>query len=202
MKITTQMVKELRDATGAGVMEAKKALEGSNGDFEKAADSLRAKGAVEAAERADRIASEGVVEVYSHPGARVGVMLELNSETDFVARNELFQILAHDLVLHVAAMQPSYLSPEDVPQEELDIAIEGWRTEALNEGKPADIVEKIVSGRVNKYYEEVCLLEQPFVKDDTVKVKELITEAIRTLGENIVVRRFVRYELGEADRRV
>lgn len=199
MKISTEMVKELREATGAGVMEAKKALEATDGDFDKAAASLRAKGAAQAAERADREASEGVVEVYSHPGARVGVILELNSETDFVARNELFQNLAHDLVLHVAAMQPLYVSPEDVPQEELDRAADAWKADALEEGKPPEIAEKIVSGRINNFYEEVCLMEQPFVKDDSVKVKDLITEAIRTLGENIVVRRFARYELGEAD---
>jgi elongation factor Ts len=197
MKISVEKVKELRDETGAGVMEAKKALEAAGGDFEKAAEALRIKGAAEAAERADREASEGVVEVYAHPGNRVGVMVELNCETDFVARNEQFQSLAHDLTLHVAAMQPRFVSIEDVPQNLVERESEKIREQALAEGKPEEIVEKIVSGRMNKFYEEYCLLEQPFVKDDEVKVQTLITDAIRTMGENIVVRRFVRYELGE-----
>ncbi|RMG89018.1 MAG: translation elongation factor Ts [Chloroflexi bacterium] len=198
MKITAQMVKELRDVTGAGVLEAKKALEEANGDFEKAVDALREKGAARAAKRADRAANEGVIELYAHPGNRVGVMLELNCETDFVARNEQFRELAHDLALHIAAMSPRYLTPEDVPQEELDREISVLRAQALAEGKPEQIVEKIVAGRLNKFYEEVCLMEQPFVKDDKVKIKDLLTQAIGTIGENIVVRRFVRYELGEA----
>ncbi|MFZ0548564.1 MAG: translation elongation factor Ts [Candidatus Promineifilaceae bacterium] len=199
MKVSTAMVKELRDATGAGVLEAKKALEGANGDFDKAVDTLREKGAARAAKRADREAAEGVIEVYSHPGSRVGVMLELNCETDFVARNEQFQTLAHDLALHVAAMRPKYLTPEEVPQAELDRELDVFRNQALAEGKPAEIVEKIVTGRVRKFYEEICLLEQPFVKDDNVKIKDLITDAIRVTGENIIVRRFARYELGESE---
>ena len=197
MKISVEKVKELRDETGAGVMEAKKALEAAGGDFEKAAEALRIKGAAEAAERADREAREGVVEVYAHPGSRVGVMVEVNCETDFVARNEQFQSLAHDLALHVAAMQPRFVSIEDVPQNIVDRESEKIREQALAEGKPEDIVDKIISGRMNKFYEEYCLLEQPFVKDDEVKVQTLITDAIRTMGENIVIRRFVRYELGE-----
>lgn len=197
MKISVEMVKELRNETGAGVMEAKKALEAAGGDFEEAATALRAKGAAEAAERSEREAREGVIEVYAHPGSRVGVMVELNCETDFVARNEQFQSLAHDLALHVAAMQPRYLSSEDIPQEVVDQETEMIRDQALNEGKPADIVEKIISGRMSKFYEEYCLLEQPFVKDDSVKVQALITDAIRMMGENILIRRFVRYELGE-----
>ncbi|MCA9934797.1 MAG: translation elongation factor Ts [Ardenticatenaceae bacterium] len=198
MTITTAMVKELRDLTGAGVLEAKKALEAASGDFDTAVDALRAKGAARAAKRADRTAKEGVVEVYAHPGSRVGVMLELNCETDFVARNEQFVNLAHDLALHVAAMSPRYLTREEVPQEDLNRELQVLREQALAEGKPEQIVEKIVSGRVNKFYEETCLLEQPFVKDDKVKIQELITDAIRTTGENIIIRRFVRYELGEA----
>jgi elongation factor Ts len=197
MKISVELVKELRNETGAGVMEAKKALEDAGGDMEVAATALRAKGAAEAAERSDREAREGVVEVYAHPGSRVGVMVELNSETDFVARNEKFQSLAHDLALHVAAMQPRYLGTDDIPQDVVDKETEMIRDQALTEGKPADIVEKIISGRMSKFYEEYCLLEQPFVKDDTVKVKDLITEAVRMMGENIMIRRFVRYELGE-----
>ncbi|MCI0398328.1 MAG: translation elongation factor Ts [Chloroflexi bacterium] len=197
MKITTEMVKELREATGAGVLEAKKALEASDGDFEKAVDALREKGLARAAKRADREASEGVIEVYAHPGSRVGVILELNCETDFVARNEMFQSLAHDLALHIAAMSPRYLRPEDVPQEELDREMDVLRAQTIAEGKPAEIADKIVSGRLSKFYEEICLLEQPFVKDEKSKIKDLVANAISTLGENVVVRRFARYELGE-----
>lgn len=197
MKITTAMVKELRESTGAGILEAKKALEETNGDMDGAADLLRSKGVEEAADRAHRDVAEGVIEVYSHPGARLGVILELNCETDFVARNERFQTLAHDLVLHVAAMQPLYVSPDDVPQDKLETMLEELRSEARAQGKPEDIVEKIVSGKIDKFYEESCLTEQPFVKDDDVKVKDLVTEAIRMLGENIVIRRFERYELSE-----
>jgi len=198
MKVTTEMVKELREATGAGVLEAKKALETSGGDFDRAVDTLREKGAVRAAKRAGREASEGLIEMYSHPGNRIGVILELNCETDFVARNEQFRELAHDLALHITAMHPRYLSPEDVPQAELERETEVLRAQAQAEGKPENVVEKIVAGRINKFYEEICLLEQPFVKNDKVKVKDMITEAIRTTGENIVLRRFERYELGEA----
>jgi elongation factor Ts len=196
MKISAAMVKELRDATGAGVLEAKKALEAANGDFDKAVDTLREKGAARAAKRADREASEGVIELYSHPGSRMGVILELNCETDFVARNEDFQNLAHDLALHIAALNPQYLEPDDVPQEVLDRELDVLRNQALAEGKPAEIVEKVVSGRVRKFYEEFCLMEQPFVKNDKLKVKDLVTDAIRKTGENIIIRRFARYELG------
>jgi elongation factor Ts len=198
MNITTAMVKELRDATGAGVLEAKKALEVANGNFDAAVDALRAKGAARAAKRADRAAKEGVIELYAHPGNRVGVILELNCETDFVARNEQFRELAHDLALHIAAMSPRYLTREDVPQEELDRELDVLREQALSEGKPEAIVEKIVSGRVNKFYEEFCLMEQRFVKDEKIAINDMITEAIRTTGENIIIRRFARYELGEA----
>ena len=197
MKITTQMVKELREATGAGVLDAKKALEASNGDFDKAVDTLREKGAARAAKRSGREASEGIIELYAHPGNRVGVILELNCETDFVARNEEFTNLAHDLALHIAAMSPQYITTDEVPTAELERETEVLRNQALAEGKPEQVVEKIVAGRMNKFYEEFCLLEQPFVKDDKVKIKELITDAIRKTGENIIVRRFNRYELGE-----
>lgn len=191
------MVKELRQATGAGVLDAKKALEVSSGDFDKAVDILREKGAARAAKRSGREASEGVIELYAHPGNRVGVILELNCETDFVARNEAFQKLAHDLALHIAAMNPQYITSEEVPADELNRETEVLRNQALAEGKPEQIIEKIVAGRMNKFYEEFCLLEQPFVKDDKVKIKELITDTIRKTGENIVVKRFARYALGE-----
>ena len=196
MKITTQMVKELRDATGAGVLDAKKALEAHGGDYDKAVDALREKGAARAAKRSGREASEGVIELYAHPGNRVGVILELNCETDFVARNEEFTNLAHDLALHIAAMNPQYITKEEVPTDELERETEVLRNQALSEGKPEQVVEKIVAGRMSKFYEEFCLLEQPFVKDDKIKVNELITDSIRKTGENIKIRRFARYELG------
>lgn len=197
MKITAEMVKELRTATGAGVLDAKKALEATDGDFDKATDILREKGVARAAKRVGREASEGVIEVYSHPGSRVGVMLELNCETDFVARNEQFLELAHDLALHIAAMNPQYLSAEDVPEDELERELAVLRSQALAEGKPEDIVDKIVAGRVKKFYGEICLLEQPYVKDDKMTIRDLITSVISATGENIKVSRFARYELGE-----
>lgn len=197
MKITVEMIKDLREETGAGVLDAKKALEASNGDFEKAAAILREKGAIKAAKRSEREAREGLVEVYAHPGNRVGVMVEFNCETDFVARNDMFQTLAHDLALHVAAMSPLYVGIEDIPEKQLAQLVSAYKTDAKAQGKPDDIVDKIVEGRLQKYYEEVCLLEQPFVKDDKIPVKNLIADATRVLGENLMVRRFARYELGE-----
>ncbi|NKQ34327.1 MAG: translation elongation factor Ts [Chloroflexi bacterium] len=198
MKVTTQMVKELREATGAGVLEAKKALEAVEGNFDKAVDILREKGAARAAKRSGREATEGVIEVYEHPGSRLGVILELNCETDFVARNEEFQALAHNLALQIAAMNPQYLRVEDVPTGEIEHEAEILRKQALAEGKPPEIADKIVSGRIGKYYQEVCLLEQPYVRDDGLTIQDLITETIRKTGENIIVRRFSRYELGES----
>jgi elongation factor Ts len=197
MKITTEMVKELRSVTGAGVLESKKTLEAAGGDFDKAVQLLREKGAVRAAKRADRDANEGIIEVYSHPGGRVGVMVELNCETDFVARNEQFTDLAHNIALQIAAMRPKYIAIEDVSQEDMDTELSVLRAQAAAEGKPDNIIEQIVIGRMNKYYEEMCLLEQPYIRDEKLTVGDLITEAIRTTGENIKVRRFVRYELGE-----
>lgn len=198
MAVTTEMVKELRAVTGAGVLEAKKALEQHNGDFDKAIDMLREKGAARAAKRADRSAKEGVIELYAHPGNRVGVMLELNCETDFVARNEQFRDLAHNLALHIAAAAPRYLNKEDVPTQELDRETSVLKAQALAEGKPEAVIEKVISGRIAKFYEEMCLMEQPFIKDEKIKIKEMMTDAISSTGENIIVRRFARYELGEA----
>lgn len=197
-EITAKMVKELRDATGAGILETKRALEATAGNFEDAVTILREKGAARAAKRGSREANEGVIQMYSHPGGRIGVMLELNSETDFVARNESFQTLAHDLSLQIAAMSPKYVSIEDVDANELNSEIDILKNQAMQEGKPENIIEKIVQGRLAKFYEEVVLLEQPFVKDDKKKVKDLITETISSTGENIIVRRFARYELGES----
>jgi elongation factor Ts len=197
MKITTAMIKELREATGAGVLEAKKILVSVDGDFDKAVDALREKGLAKAAKRSSREASEGIIELYAHPGNRVGVILELNCETDFVGRTDQFKELAHDIALHIAAMSPAYLNIEDVPTEDLDRELSVLRNQALAEGKPEKIVEKIVEGRVRKFYEETCLMEQDFIKDDSMKIKDLISEGIRKMGENILIRRFNRYELGE-----
>ena len=197
MSITAEMIKDLRKATGAGVLEAKKALEATNGDYNKAVDALREKGLARADKKSDRSAKDGMIKMYAHPGNRVGVMLELNCETDFVARNEAFQTLAHELSLHIAAMSPRYITREEVPAGELQREMDVLRAQALSEGKPEAIVDKIVSGRVNKFYEELCLMEQPFVKDDKRKIEDMIKEAISVLGENIIVRRFARYELGE-----
>lgn len=198
MNITTEMVKELRQATGSGVLDAKKALEATDGDFDKAANLLREKGAARAAKRADREAKDGIVELYAHHGNRVGVMLEVNCETDFVARNEQFTELAHNIALQIAAMSPRYVSIEDIPAAELEEEADILRKQALAEGKPEAIVDKIVEGRIKKFHEEFCLLEQNYIKDDSRKIKDLITEVISATGENIKVRRFVRYELGEA----
>ena len=198
MDVSIEQIKALREETGAGVLDAKKALVKAGGDYEKAVDELRQKGLAQAKKRADREANEGVIEMYSHLDKRVGVMLELNSETDFVARNDQFQELAHDLALHIAAMAPRYVSRDDVPEDELEEKTAALRAQAEREGKPEHILEKIVDGRLAKFYQETVLLEQPFVKDEEITVEKLINETIGILGENIVLRRFVRYELGEA----
>jgi len=197
MSIDVQLIKKLREETGAGVLETKETLVATNGDYDEAVKILREKGAIKAAKHADRVALDGVVELYAHPGSRVGVILELNCETDFVARNDKFKILAHDLALHIAAMEPKYINPKDIPDEIVNEKSEEFRSQALSEGKPDNIAEKIIQGRMAKYYSEVCLTEQPFAKDDDVRVGDLITDAIRIMGENIVIRRFDRYALGE-----
>ncbi len=197
MEITAAMVKELREATGAGVLDCRKALEATGGDFEAAVAYLREKGLAEAAKKMDRMAKEGVIEAYVHPGNRVGVILELNCETDFVARTQEFQRLAHDLALHIAFAAPRYLSREQVPAEVVEEERRIYRAQALEEGKPENVVDRIVQGRLEKFYQSVCLLEQPFVKDEDRTVEQILKEHTALLGENIVVRRFVRYELGE-----
>ena len=197
MEITTAMVKELREETGAGILDCRNALVAHDGDFEAAAESLREKGLAEAAKRADREVLEGLVETYLHPGSRVGVMLELNCETDFVARTDDFQTLAHDLALHIAFASPRYLSIEDVPEDVVEHERAQFRAEALEEGKPESIVDRIVEGKLKKYFDTVCLMRQPFVKDEDKTVQDLIDDALAKLGENIRLRRFVRYELGE-----
>lgn len=191
-----ELIKKLREATGAGMMDVKKALEDAGWNEEKAVQLLRERGAMKAAKKAEREAREGVIGHYIHHNQRVGVLVELNCETDFVARNEIFQTLARDLAMHIAMTNPRYVSAEEIPAEELEKERQIYVQAALNEGKPAQIAEKIAEGRLKKYLEEVALLEQPFVKDDKIRVRELIQEAIAKTGENIVVRRFCRFELG------
>jgi elongation factor Ts len=197
VEITVEQIKQLRAETGAGVLDCRKALEATQGDLEKAIAQLREKGLAAAAKKADREASEGLIEAYGHPGGRVAVLVEVNCETDFVARTEQFQTFAHDVALHVAAMAPLYLTPEDVPPDVLAQEKEDYRRQALQEDKPENIVERIVEGRLKKFYAETCLMEQPFVKDDDMLVKDLVTAKIAELKENIVIQRFVRYELGQ-----
>jgi elongation factor Ts len=191
------MVKELREKTGAGVLDCKKALEQTNGDIEKAIQLLREKGLATAAKKAGRTTSQGVIASYIHPGARIGVMVEVNCETDFVARLEEFQSLAHDIAMQVAASKPEWISPEDVPAEVLERERSIYRKQAEAEGKPARAIDNIVEGRLQKYFAEFCLLEQPFIKNPEIAVKDLIAEKIAKTGENIRVSRFVRYELGQ-----
>jgi len=191
------MVKELREATGAGVLDCRKALETTGGNFEAAVAYLREKGLAEAAKKMDRAAREGLIEAYVHPGSRVGVILELNCETDFVARTEEFRRLAHDLTLHIAFANPRYVSREQVPAEVVEEERRIYRSQALEEGKPENVVDRIVAGKLEKFFQSVCLLEQPFVKDEDRTVEQVLKEHTALLGENIVVRRFVRYELGE-----
>jgi elongation factor Ts len=197
LNIPVELVKELREVTGAGVLDCRKALEAQDGDLEKAITHLREKGLAAAAKKSDREASEGIIEAYSHPGARVGVLVEVNCETDFVARTEEFQTFVHDMALHIAAMSPLYMTSEDVPAEDLEREKQVYRQQALQEGKPERIVERIVEGRLKKFYAETCLMEQPFVKDEDVLIKDLVKEKIADLKENIVIRRFARYELGQ-----
>jgi len=196
MGISAAQVKELREASGAGVLECRKVLEECGGDFEKALAALRERGLVAAAKRAGRETKEGLIELYAHGGGRVGVMVEVNCETDFVARTEQFRNFAHDLALHIAATQPRYVEVNDIPEEVLAEEKRLIRAQASQEGKPEKVIEKIVEGRLEKFYEEVCLLRQPFVKDETLTVGDLLKNMIATTGENIIVRRFVRWERG------
>lgn len=195
--ITAAMVKELRQRTEAGMMDCKKALQETNGDMEAAVAYLREKGLAAAAKKAGRLASEGLVESYIHGMGRIGVLVEVNCETDFVAKTDKFKELCHDIAMHIAASRPEYVSREEVPADVIEQERSILRAQALNEGKPEKIVDKMVEGRIEKYFKEVCLLEQPFVKDPDISVGELVTQAIATIGENISVRRFVRFELGE-----
>lgn len=196
-EITAALVKELRERTGAGMMDCKKALSATDGDLEKAIDFLREKGLAAAAKKAGRVAAEGLVEAYIHGGGRIGVLVEVNCETDFVAKTDAFKELVKDIAMHIAATNPSYLKREEVPTAELEHEQAVLAEQARNEGKPEKIIGKMVAGRIEKYYKEVCLMEQPFVKDPDKTISDLITESIAKIGENISIRRFTRYQLGE-----
>jgi elongation factor Ts len=189
-------ITKLREMCGAGMMDCKKALDEANGDFDKAIEILRKKGAATAAKRAEREAKEGFIATYNHNG-RIAAMLELNSETDFVAKNEGFQALANDLVMHVAAAMPEYVSPEDVPKEIIDMEKEIERAQLEDAGKPKEVIEKILEGKIEKFYSQVCLLKQPYVKNPDIKIEDLLNEKTAAIGEKLVIRRFVRYELGK-----
>lgn len=194
--MSLEAIKKLREATGAGMSDVKKALEDAGWDMDKATQLLRERGALKAAKKADREAREGIIGSYVHHNSRVAVMVEVNSETDFVARNEEFQRLAKDLAMHIAMANPRWVNVEDVPAEDLEKEKAIYTQAAINEGKPAQIAEKIAEGRLRKFYEETVLLEQPFVKDDKLKISDLLRAAIAKIGENIVVKRFVRFEVG------
>ena len=195
--VTTEQIKMLRERTGAGIMDCKNALINAEGDIDKACDILRELGVAKAAKKANRIAAEGVVHSYIHMGGKIGVLLEVNCETDFVARSDAFMDLVKDLGLQIAASAPEYVSREEVPATRIEKEKELLRAEALNEGKPEKIIDRIVEGGVNKLYSEICLLEQNFIKDPSKKVLDVVNEAVAKIGEKINVRRFVRYEMGE-----
>ena len=197
MSFTAQDVKTLRERTGCGMMDCKKALTETNGDMDKAVDYLREKGMAKAAKKAGRIAAEGIVDSYIHMGGKIGVLLELNCETDFVARGDQFKNLAHDICLHIAAANPQYLTAEEVPADVIEKEKAILKAQALEEGKPEAIVERMVEGRIKSFYDDNCLLNQKFVKDPSKTINQLVVEATATIGEKISVRRFVRFEMGE-----
>ncbi len=197
MSVPAVLVKELRERTGAGMMDCKKALSETGGDIEKAAIYLREKGLAAAAKKAGRVAAEGIVESYIHGAGKIGVLVEVNCETDFVAKTDDFKNLVRDIAMQIAAAKPEYIRREEVPAEMINNEKEILRAQALNEGKPEKIVDKMVDGRIEKYFKDVCLLEQPFIKDTSLTVQQLLSEAVSRIGENISVRRFARYEMGE-----
>ncbi len=197
MAISANQVKELRELTGAGMMDCKKALAETNGDMEKSVEYLREKGLAAAAKKAGRIAAEGIVDAYIHMNGRIGVLLEVNCETDFVAKTEGFRALAHDIAMQIAAAKPEYVSRDEVSVSILEKEKEVYRAQAANEGKPEKMLDKIAEGRLEKFLKDMCLLEQPFIKDPDRTVQQVINERIAALGENISVRRFVRFERGE-----
>ncbi|RPJ22531.1 MAG: translation elongation factor Ts [Chloroflexi bacterium] len=197
MEITTEMIKELRAATNAGILDCRKALTEADGDYQKAVDWLREKGMATAAKRADRDASQGIVELYSHGGGRVGVMVEVNCETDFVARSDKFRELAHELALQIAASAPRYIKVDDIPAEVLEREAGIARARTKEEGKPENVAEKIVLGRLEKFKDEVVLSRQTYIRDESMTVEKLILQTVAAIGENVIVRRFQRWELGE-----
>jgi elongation factor Ts len=199
MAISAASIKELREATGVGFLDCRKALEEADGDFEKAVDFLRERGLAKAAKRADREASEGVLDIYDHGNGRVGVMVEVNCETDFVARSDSFRTFAHDVALQIAAASPQWVSENNIPQEVLDHEAEIARNRAREEGKPEKILDTIVDGRLKKFKEEAVLLKQPYIKDEDKTIEQYLHETIAAIGENIVIRRFVRWEVGESN---
>ena len=196
MAVSAADVKKLRQATGAAMLDCKNALEQNNGDFEKSLEWLKEKGLAKAAKKADRVTKDGRIEVYVHPGNRVAVMVEINCETDFVAKTEAFQSFTHDVALHIAMASPRYVDVADIPAADLEAAKDEFRNQAMAEGKPADIAEKVAEGRLEKLYQEACLLRQPFIKDEDKLIGQMLKEAIASIGENMNIRRFVRYELG------
>ena len=197
MQITADMIKALRAETSAGVLDCRRALQESDGDFQKAVEWLREKGMATAANRADRVASAGVIELYSHGSGRVGVMVEVNCETDFVARSQQFRTLAHEIALQIAANSPKYVKPDDIPAPELEQEVARARARGKEEGKTGPVVDKIVEGYVDKYKDEVCLLRQTYIRDESMTVEKLIMQNVAAIGENLIVRRFQRWELGE-----
>ncbi|MCM3632006.1 MULTISPECIES: translation elongation factor Ts [Paenibacillus] len=197
MAVNASAVKELRERTGAGMLDCKKALEATGGDIDQAIAHLREKGLAAAANKAGRIATEGIVDSYIHSNGRIGVLVEVNCETDFVGKTDQFKEFVKDVAMHIAATNPKYVRREEVPAEDIEKEKEILKAQALNEGKPAHIVDKMVEGRISKYYEEYCLLEQAFIKDPDKTIETLVNEKISTIGENISIRRFARFELGE-----
>ncbi len=195
--ISAEQVKELREMTGAGMMECKKVLEETEGNMEKAAELLRERGVVKAAKKAGRIAAEGLVDSYIHGDGRIGVLVEVNIETDFAAKNPEFREFVKDVAMQIAAAKPEYVRREEVPADVVEKEKEIIKAQAMNEGKPAEIAEKMVTGRIDKFFKEICLLEQEFVKNPDVTIQQLLTEKIANIGENITIRRFVRFERGE-----
>ncbi len=194
---TAQDIVKLREKTGAGMMDCKNALKECDGNMDKAIDYLREKGIAKAAKKADRIAAEGLVESYIHMGGKIGVLVEVNCETDFVARSDAFKTLVKDIAMQIAAQSPKCVRREEADMADVEKEREIMRAEVLNEGKPAAVVDRIVDGKINKYYSEICLMEQPFIKDPSKTITEIVNEAILSIGEKITVRRFVRYEMGE-----
>ncbi|HPV00969.1 MAG TPA: translation elongation factor Ts [Clostridiales bacterium] len=195
--ITAEMVRQLRERTGSGMMDCKKALTEANGDMEKAIEILRERGLAAAAKKAGRIAAEGIVDAYIHGNGRIGVLVEVNVETDFAANNEEFRQLVREIAMQIAAARPEYVRREEVPAEVIEKEMNILRAQARNEGKPEKVIEKMVEGRMEKFYKDVCLLEQPWIKDPDKTIKELVAEKIATIGENISIRRFARFEKGE-----